>query len=309
MTINPTGKRVEEHIYASERKGEIIYRLVDPATKRETDDERVIAVKEEPLRMEFFHRHVSAGYRSYWQAPLGSVQQMLQELVDYASKTEDQGGVVGLGIRSDEIKGVSHDNLWRSMMLSVRDPARFFPCSGVSIKECNGFVQRTLTAGSETYIENIYTDESSCEMIFRKLVNGAETDVERVVALRTHPLQLEFHQRNVADGFRIHWDMDKSVPLSSVEAFVREASRMEGSQPSVIGYGITSDPVRECSYDSLFAAVGIAIREPWRAVEVDQASCSIEECPGYIVRKMRLKASGELVTERITINEEVGTVS
>merc|ERR550532_2923559 len=81
MTINPTGKRVEEHIYASERKGEIIYRLVDPVTKRETDDERVIAVKEEPLRMEFFHRHVSDGYRSYWQAPLDSVQQMLQELV------------------------------------------------------------------------------------------------------------------------------------------------------------------------------------------------------------------------------------
>merc|ERR1712241_12560 len=134
MTINPTGKRVEEHIYASERKGEIIYRLVDPATKAET---------------------------------------------------EDQGGVVGLGIRSEEIKGVSHDSLWRSMMLSIRDPARFIPCSGVSIKECAGFVQRTITAGSETYVENIYADEPSCELVFRKLVNGSETDVERVVALRT----------------------------------------------------------------------------------------------------------------------------
>merc|ERR1719414_1395950 len=309
MTINPTGKRVEEHIYASERKGEIIYRLVDPATKRETDDERVIAVKEEPLRMEFFHRHVSDGYRSYWQAPLGSVQQMLEELVDFAASSLSVGGVVGLGVRSDEIKGVSHDSMWRSLMLSIRDPARFFKCSGVSTKECNGFVQRTITAGSETYLENIYSDESSCELVFRKLVNGAETDIEHVVALRTHPLQLEFHQRNVADGFRIHWDMDKSVPLASVEAFVREASRMEGSKPSTVGYGITSDPVRECSYDALFAAVGIAIREPWRAIEVDQASCSIQDCQGYIMRKMKLKASGELVTERITINEEMGFVS
>merc|ERR1719512_684820 len=189
MTINPTGKRVEEHIYASERTEEIIYRLMDPATKAETDDERVIAVKESPLRMEFFHRHVSDGYRMYWQAPVDSVQQMLQELVDYASKTEGQGGVVGLGVRSEEIKGVSHDSLWRSMMLSIRDPARFFPCSGVSIKECTGFVQRTITAGSETYIENIYADEPSCELVFRKLFNGSETDVERVVAVRTHPLQ------------------------------------------------------------------------------------------------------------------------
>merc|ERR1711884_663942 len=49
MTINPTGANVTEHIYA---------------------DERLIAVKEGPLRMEFFHRLVSDGYRTYWQAPL-----------------------------------------------------------------------------------------------------------------------------------------------------------------------------------------------------------------------------------------------
>merc|ERR1711963_1202195 len=291
------------------RKGEIIYRLVDPATKAETDDERVIAVKESPLRMEFFHRHVSDGYRMYWQAPLDSVQQMLQELVDYASKTECQGGVVGLGIRSDEIKGVSHDSLWRSMMVSIRDPARFFPCSSVSIRECTGFVQRTITAGSETYIENIYADEPSCELVFRKLVNGSETDVARVVALRTHPLQIEFNQRNKADGFRVQWDMPKSATLSSVEAFVREAKLMDGVQPTIVGYGITSDPIRECSYDSLFAAVGIAIKEPWRAIEVEQASCSVEDCPGYTLRKMKLKASGELVVERITISEESGMVT
>jgi len=84
---------------------------------------------------------------------------------------------------------------------------------------------------------------------------------------------------------------------------------MEGSKPSTVGYGITSDPVRECSYDSLFAAVGIAIKEPWRAIEVDQASCSIQDCEGYTLRKMKLKATGELVTERITINEEKGTVA
>merc|ERR1712165_440129 len=95
MTINPTGKRVEEHIYASERKGEVIYRLVDPQTKSETDDERVIAVKDGPLRMEFFHRHVSDGYRSYWQAPLDSVKTMLQELSDYAAKMEGKGELSG----------------------------------------------------------------------------------------------------------------------------------------------------------------------------------------------------------------------
>jgi len=309
MTINPTGKRVQEHIYASERKCEIIYRVVDPETKRETDDERVIAVKEGPLRMEFFHRHVSDGYRSYWQAPVDSVKAMVQELVDYAAKTEGKGGVVGLGIRSEEIKGVSHDSIWRSMMESIREPARFYACSDVSIKECKGFVQRTMTANGETYIENIYSDEPSCELVYRKLVNGSETDVERVVALRTHPLQIEFHQRNTADGFRVQWNMPKSAPLGSVEAFVREARVKDGAQPTTVGYGMTSDPVRELTYDSLFAAVGLSIKEPWRVIDVDQAGCSVEDCDGYTLRKMKLRATGEKVVERITINEEAGMVT
>merc|ERR1712051_77420 len=291
MTINPTGKRTQEHIYASERKGEMIYRIVDPETKTETDDERVIAVKEGPLRMEFFHRHVSDGYRTYWQAPLDSVKQMVQELVDYAAKTEGKGGVVGLGIRSEVIKGVSHDSLWRSMM------------------ESKGFVQRTITANGETYLENIYCDEPSCEIVYRKLFNGSETDIERVIALRAHPLQIEFHQRNTADGFRVQWDMPKSAPLGSVEAFVREARRMDGAQPTTVSYGITSDPIRDISYDSLFTAVALSIKEPWRVIDVDQVGCSVQDCNGYTLRKMKLSATGENVVERITINEETGTVT
>jgi len=245
----------------------------------------------------------------YWQAPADSVKQMVQELVDYAAKMEGKGGVVGLGIRSEEIKGVSHDSLWRSMMESVREPARFFACSDVSIKENKDFLQRTVTANGETYIENIYCDEPSCEIVYRKLYNGAETDIERVVALRTHPLQFEFHQRNTADGFRVQWDMPKAAALGCVEALVREAKRMEGEQPTTVGYGITSDPIRGCSFDSLFAAVGQSIKEPWRVIGVDQTGCSVEDCNGYILRKMKLSATGENVIERITINEEIGTVT
>jgi len=309
MTINSSGAKVEEHIYANERKGEIMYRVVDPKTKRETDDERVIAVKEGPLRMEFFHRHVSDGYRSYWKAPLDSVKQMVDELADYAAKNEGKGGVVGLGIRCQEIKGVSHDSMWRAMMESIRDPARFFACSDVKLQECAGFVQRTVTANGETYTENIYEDEPSCEIVYRKLVNGSETEIERVVALRAHPLEIEFHTRNKSDGFRVQWDMPKAVVLGAVDAFVREAKRMEGEQPTTIGYGITSDPIRDLSYDSLFAAVDISIKEPWRAIDVDQSSCSCEDCKGYTLRKMKLNKTGENVVEKITINEETGTVS
>lgn len=195
------------------------------------------------------------------------------------------------------------------MMESVREPARFFACSDVAVEEKKDFVTRTVTANGETYVENIYCDEPSCEIVYRKLYNGAETDIERVVALRTHPLQFEFHQRNTADGFRVQWDLPKAAALGCVEALVREAKRMEGQQPTTVGYGITSDPIRGCSYDSLFAAVGQSIKEPWRVIDVDQTGCSVEDCNGYTLRKMKLSATGENVVERITINEEIGTVT
>jgi len=84
---------------------------------------------------------------------------------------------------------------------------------------------------------------------------------------------------------------------------------MEGVQPTIVGYGITSDPIRDISYDSLFAAVGLSIKEPWRVIDVDQAACSFEDRDGYILRKMRLRATGENVVERVTINEETGLIN
>jgi len=84
---------------------------------------------------------------------------------------------------------------------------------------------------------------------------------------------------------------------------------MQGAQPTTVGYGITSDPIRNLSYDSLFAAVDISIKEPWRVLDVDQTGCSSTACAGYTLRKMKLSATGENVTERITINEETGIVS
>jgi len=62
MTINPTGKRVEEHIYANEYTKEMIYRSVDAGTEQETDEERVMAARVSPLRIEVFCRHKSDGY-------------------------------------------------------------------------------------------------------------------------------------------------------------------------------------------------------------------------------------------------------
>ena len=85
-------------------------------------------------------------------------------------------------------------------------------------------MQRTITAGGNTYLENLYSDETSCEIIFRKLSMVQRMMWSVVTVARTR------WRSNSTKGtcLQIHGavGMPKSVALSSIEAFVREASRM-----------------------------------------------------------------------------------
>ena len=57
-------------------------------------------------------------------------------------------------------------------------------------------------------------------------------------------------------------------------------------------YGIASDPVRDLSYGSLFATVDVSIVEPRWVLDVDQTSCSFEDCVGHTLRKTKICAPG-----------------
>jgi len=107
----------------------------------------------------------------------------------------------------------------------------------------------------------------------------------------------------------VAWNMPRGAPLETVDAFVTEAKRMGGAAPTIIGYGMTSDPIREVSYDSLFAAIQTSIRQPWTTINVDQANVNVKDGNGFVERTMKLNATGEVVTERVTINEEVGEIT
>ena len=61
--------------------------------------------------------------------------------------------------------GVSRGSLWCAMAEAIRDPARFFAGSEVSIRERAGFAQRSITANGVTYLENIYEDEPPGEIL------------------------------------------------------------------------------------------------------------------------------------------------
>jgi len=310
LTVTSTGKRVTEHIYSNERSHEMVFRVVDGISMQETKHERVIAIKEDPVRLEFYQRHMADGCRTYWQTPVEVVREFVEALQAQVAKLEaDESEAVGLGFLAAEIQGTSHDAVWRAMIVSIREPARFFDCSDVQVEDCAGFVRRSLCLNGQAYTELIRTDERRNELTFHKLGEDDGEGVERVVALRSYPLQLEFFQRSTTDGFRVHWSMPQSAVLKACDAYVREARRMDGIRPSIIGYGIGSHPIRECSQDALMMAIKDSILRPWKILNVEASSCKIVQHEGFIERVMRLKATGEILHERVTIDEENGEVT
>ena len=76
---------------------------------------------------------------------------MVQEFVDYAANSEGKGGVVGLGIRSEEIKGAAHDSSWRSIMMSIRGGDNILVlCECMSLKMAGAF--ETLFVGEDVKV-------------------------------------------------------------------------------------------------------------------------------------------------------------
>jgi len=94
-----------------------------------------------------------------------------------------------------------------------------------------------------------------------------------------------------------------------VDAFVEEARKTGSQAPSKIGFGMTSDPIRECSLESLMIAVEQTLRQPCKLIGVDEKSCEIKDCEGYMERKMTLNATGKQVVERIRVHSDTGEVS
>ena len=84
---------------------EMIYRVVDPQTKCETDDERVIAVKEGPLHGVSIVTSQMASRVLEGASGLGEAD--AQETVNFAASNGGKGSDVGLRDRSEEIKDVS----------------------------------------------------------------------------------------------------------------------------------------------------------------------------------------------------------
>ena len=109
----------------------------------------VSGASQNPLRIEFFHRHVSDGFLAL-EGSSGLGEADAPRNVKVAASNEGKVSDAGRGVRSEEIERVSRDALWRSMMLSIRDPARSFPRSEIFSR-----VQRRSAAHDHSRLRNL----------------------------------------------------------------------------------------------------------------------------------------------------------
>merc|ERR1712127_1132832 len=110
---------------------------------------------------------------------------------------------------SKPITGMSQDALWKAMLFAMRNPAECgLKVTNVTVRDMSGYMQRSMCIvekpGSPTVTDNIRVIESAQEITYRPVVNGTESEEERVFALRADPLRLEMFCRNSKDEMRRH---------------------------------------------------------------------------------------------------------
>merc|ERR1719323_2859704 len=253
MTINATGKVVEEHIRTDKSKGEMTFRLMDIFTKQEVGEERVISMQMQPLRLEFYCRNVSTGVRVHWAAPVAALQAMIPKLAQYGAMTMAEFGgmtsaqVVGMGWTSPPINETNAEGMWAALDHCARNAEDFKDVRNVVCTQGAGFLVRTMTinATGKVVEEHIRTDKSKDEMTFRlmDIFTKQELGEERVIAMKMQPLRLEFFCRSVNTGVRLHW----AAPVAAVQAMIPKLAQYgAGKGSDLSGFLIKDGKVDPC---------------------------------------------------------------
>merc|ERR1712129_140842 len=145
-------------------------------------------------------------------------------IVQLAKKVQSSSSdVVGYGLASKPVTSMNQDALWKAMLYAMRNPAECgLKVDGVSVRDMTGYMQRTMRllekAGTPTVTDNIRVIESAQEITYRPVVNGVESEEERVFALRTDPLRLEMYCRHSKNQMRLDWQAPRSVCIPVFDA-------------------------------------------------------------------------------------------
>merc|ERR1712018_17358 len=125
----------------------------------------------------------------------------------------------------------------------------------VTTRDMPGYMQRSMRLldkpGTPVVTDNIRVLETAQEITFRAVMNGQETEEERVFAVRSDPLRMEMWKRHSRDEMRLDWQAPRAVVNDIFKAVSAAASppiiaQCLGSRPQVgscekfIGMGWTS---------------------------------------------------------------------
>lgn len=83
------GALIREHIYASKADGEVRFVGLDEAGLREGDLEIVNALRRDPLRIEYYQRHLVTKARMHWAAPVANAASAIATTVALARRAEE----------------------------------------------------------------------------------------------------------------------------------------------------------------------------------------------------------------------------
>merc|ERR1712045_294891 len=139
--------------------------------------ERVLAIHT-PLRLEFYERSARSGLRVDWKAPFSMARDTFSNIVQLARKIETSSSdVVGYGLASKPLVGLSEDAAWKAMIFAMRNPGECgMKVDRVVLRDLSGFMQRSMRIlekpGSPTVTDNLRVNESAQEITYRPVVNG-----------------------------------------------------------------------------------------------------------------------------------------
>ena len=140
---------------------------------------------------------------------------------------------VGLGVSSGPIENVTPDflaKIWKHMVVKIKQPNLFLPVTNVKTEDCDGYVKRSmeLKTNGDVLKENIYSefDGETGEIRFVVLKDGKETDNEIINALYKDPPRIEYFQRSISSGERVHFGVPKHLVLEAISKTI-EFARQE----------------------------------------------------------------------------------
>merc|ERR1712012_1229390 len=140
--------------------------------------------------------------------------------------------------------------------------------------------------------------------------SGKPGSVERVLAIKTAPLSLEFYERSTSSGMRLDWKAPYGKAQETFSNMVKLAKKVESGTSDTVGYGLASKPVTGMSEDSLWKAMLYAMRNPAECgLKVD--GVTTRDMAGFMQRTMRIleKPGGPTVTDNIRVLESAQEIT